>query len=42
MPNGGPAALSPKLRQALSQRYRSDIEQLQELIGRDLSHWLNG
>lgn len=30
----------PALRQKLIQLYRSDIEQLQKLIDRDLSHWL--
>jgi len=32
--------LAPALRRALTQRYRSDIEQLQGLINRDLAHWL--
>lgn len=32
----------PKLRQWLTHEvYKNDIEQLQELIGKDLSHWLN-
>ena len=31
----------PRLREALVERFRPDILQLQELIGRDLSHWLN-
>lgn len=35
-----PPPLAPELRQALTQRYRSDIAQLQTLIGRDLSHWM--
>lgn len=34
--------LDPQLRQELTERYRTDIEQLQTLIGRDLSHWLTG
>ncbi len=32
--------LSPQLRHQLMQEYRQDIFQLQELIQRDLSHWL--
>jgi hypothetical protein len=32
--------LAPAMRQALTQRYRRDIEQLQGLINRDLSQWL--
>jgi hypothetical protein len=32
--------LDAGLRRTLTERYRSDIEQLQTLIGRDLSHWL--
>lgn len=35
-----PPPLTPELRRSLTQRYRSDIEQLQSLINRDLSHWL--
>jgi hypothetical protein len=35
-----PPALDPGLRRTLAERYRSDIEQLQTLIDRDLSHWL--
>ncbi len=35
-----PPVLAPELRQTLTQRYSSDIEQLQTLIGRDLSHWM--
>jgi len=35
-----PPVLAPELRQTFTQRYRSDIEQLQTLIGRDLSHWM--
>jgi hypothetical protein len=35
-----PPALDAGLRRALTERYRSDIEQLQSLIDRDLSHWL--
>ena len=37
-----PPPLDAEIRQELTERYRSDIEQLQSLIGRDLSHWLNG
>lgn len=32
--------LSPRLRRELTHIYRDDILKLQELIGRDLSHWL--
>jgi hypothetical protein len=35
-----PAPLDPNLRAFLTRGYREDILQLQELIGRDLSHWL--
>jgi hypothetical protein len=35
-----PPTLDRGLRRALIDRYRSDIEQLQALINRDLSHWL--
>lgn len=35
-----PPALDAGLRRALTERYRSDIEQLQTLIDRDLSLWL--
>jgi hypothetical protein len=34
------SALEPETRQRLIRAYRDDIEQLQGLIGRDLSHWL--
>lgn len=37
-----PPVLDSGLRHALTGRYRSDIEQLQTLINRDLSHWLAG
>lgn len=37
-----PPALAPGVRRELTERYHSDIEQLQTLIDRDLSHWLNG
>ena len=37
-----PPPLDAEIRQELTERYRSDIEKLQSLIGRDLSHWLNG
>jgi hypothetical protein len=32
--------LDPRLRRRLSEDYRDDILRLQELLGRDLSHWL--
>ena len=32
--------LDPRLRRRLSEGYRDDILRLQELLGRDLSHWL--
>lgn len=35
-----PPSLDPQLRSELTQMYRADILQLQDLIGRDLSHWL--
>lgn len=35
-----PPALDPEMRRVLIERYRSDIEQLQCLLKRDLSHWL--
>lgn len=35
-----PPAFDAKLRRDLTERYRRDIEQLQTLINRDLSHWL--
>lgn len=35
-----PPPLDPGLRQELTASYRDEIEQLQDLIGRDLSHWL--
>ncbi len=35
-----PPPLDPSLRSELTLRYREDILGLQELIGRDLSHWL--
>jgi hypothetical protein len=35
-----PPVLDAGRRRALTERYSSDIEQLQTLIGRDLSHWL--
>ncbi|HVR29780.1 MAG TPA: hypothetical protein VMS86_09635, partial [Thermoanaerobaculia bacterium] len=35
-------ALDPALRAELSELFRTDTERLQELIGRDLSHWLAG
>ena len=33
-------ALADTLRQELRAAYREDVERLQDLIGRDLSHWL--
>jgi hypothetical protein len=35
-----PAVLAPELRDELTQSYREDILRLQDMIGRDLSHWL--
>jgi hypothetical protein len=35
-----PAQLAPELRTMLTARFREDVEQLQHLIGRDLSRWL--
>lgn len=35
-----PPALDAGLRRRLTERYRSDIEQLQTLLNRDLAHWL--
>jgi hypothetical protein len=32
--------LDPSLRQQLTEDYREDIKELQEMMGRDLSHWL--
>jgi hypothetical protein len=32
--------LDPELRARLTEEYREDILKLQDLIGRDLSHWL--
>ncbi len=37
-----PPALDPEIRSYLTQEYREDILKLQDLIGRDLSHWLVG
>jgi hypothetical protein len=37
---GGKKPLSPAVRAQLVERYRPSVEQLAELIGRDLSHWL--
>lgn len=34
-------SISPQLRGELTEYYRQDILQLQDLLGRDLSHWLN-
>jgi len=33
--------LSPQTRRKLTEMYREDINRLQELVGRDLSHWLD-
>jgi hypothetical protein len=38
--NLGKPKLSPKLRKQLTEDYREDILKLQDLIGRDLSKWL--
>ncbi|MDQ5821219.1 MAG: hypothetical protein M3540_07260 [Actinomycetota bacterium] len=35
-----PASLDPELRTKLTELYREDTEVLQELLDRDLSHWL--
>jgi hypothetical protein len=35
-----PPPLSAEFRATLTAKFRDDIEQLQQLIGRDLSHWL--
>jgi hypothetical protein len=35
-----PPRLDPEIRQRLTNMYREDILKLQDLIGRDLSHWL--
>ena len=35
-----PSPLDPDLRRQLTEEYRDDILKLQDLIGRDLSHWL--
>jgi hypothetical protein len=35
-----PAGLSPETRRRLVQLFKTDIEKVAELIGRDLSHWL--
>jgi hypothetical protein len=35
-----PPVLNAGVRRTLTERYRSDIEQLQGLLNRDLSHWL--
>ena len=35
-----PPPLEPAVRQRLTAEYRDDIEKTQQLIGRDLSHWL--
>ena len=36
-----PPPLDPEMRRALTEEYRADITRLQDLIGRDLSHWLS-
>lgn len=35
-----PPPLAPAVRDALTERYRDEIVRLQDLIGRDLGHWL--
>ena len=35
-------SLDPEVRAELMEGYREDILRLEELIGRDLSAWLNG
>lgn len=35
-----PPPLDPEIRRQLTEEYREDILKLQDLIGRDLSHWL--
>jgi hypothetical protein len=35
-----PPPLDPEIRARLTEDYREDILKLQDLIGRDLSHWL--
>jgi hypothetical protein len=37
-----PPPLNPALRSSLTERYRDEIIHLQDIIGRDLSHWLQG
>ncbi|MEZ4726592.1 MAG: sulfotransferase domain-containing protein [Caldilineaceae bacterium] len=37
-----PPTIDAGLRRVLTEYYRSDIEELQHLINRDLSHWLTG
>lgn len=37
-----PTALDPELRERLRKRFRPQVEQLGELLGRDLSHWCRG
>jgi hypothetical protein len=35
----GPHGLKPEVREELRQVYREDIRRLQDMVGRDLSHW---
>ena len=35
-----PLPLDPEVRSRLTEEYREDIVKLQDLVGRDLSHWL--
>jgi hypothetical protein len=35
-----PQSLSPAMRQEFRALYRSDVERLEEILGRDLGHWL--
>jgi hypothetical protein len=38
--SAAPSPLGPELRAMLTARFRDDVEQLQQLVNRDLSHWL--
>lgn len=35
-----PIRLSPRVRSEIAAHYRTDVDRLGEIIGRDLSHWL--
>ena len=37
---GDKTQINPLIKAQLIDDYREDVEQLQSLIGRDLSHWL--